>query len=192
MERSVQILRLELDGKWSADELGQALISISNLYDLRFLLELLREDQRDWERFYEELTHFPPFRHWWQKRFPYWGPGPWAPGYPSSFPPVLDDAQLSQLWQLLEPEERLAVRRINLCISRCNGFSRRRHCRRPHQGLYPEAYRTSRFKAEAGTRQGASSTGERPHSTREREEFCGSRARPRLLGDRSSSFDTIR
>jgi len=47
MERSVQILRLELDGKWSADELGQALISISNLYDLRFLLELLREDQRD-------------------------------------------------------------------------------------------------------------------------------------------------
>ncbi|MDR7555726.1 MAG: hypothetical protein QN157_08970 [Armatimonadota bacterium] len=43
----------------------------------------------------------------------YWGPSPWAPWFPSSFPPVLDDVQLSQLWQLLEPEERLAVRRIN-------------------------------------------------------------------------------
>lgn len=62
MERSVQILRLELEGKWSADELGEALVSISNLYDLRFFLELLHEDQEDWVRFYEELMRFPPFR----------------------------------------------------------------------------------------------------------------------------------
>jgi hypothetical protein len=113
MDRSVQILRLELEGKWSAEELGQTLISISNLYDLRFFLELLREDQRDWEHFYEELRHFAPFRHRWRERLLYWGPRPWGFGLLSPFPPVLDDAQLSRLWQLLDPEERLAVRRIN-------------------------------------------------------------------------------
>jgi len=113
MERSIEILRLELDGKWSAEDLGQALISISNLYDLRYSLELLREDQRDWEHFYEVLRHSPPFRHRRWKRLLYWGYGLLALGFPSSFPPVLDDAQLSQLSRLLEPEERLSVRRIN-------------------------------------------------------------------------------
>ena len=35
------------------------------------------------------------------------------PGFPGRLPPVLDEAQLSRLSQLLEPEERLKVR----CIS---------------------------------------------------------------------------
>ncbi|MGC8898815.1 MAG: hypothetical protein ACP5ON_11370 [Bacteroidota bacterium] len=113
MERSTQILRLEIDGRWSAEDFGQALVSISDLYDLRLFLELVREDQREWELFYEELMHFPPFRHRWRKRFPYWGLVPWALGFPGALPPVLDDAQLSRLSQLLEPEERLEVRRIS-------------------------------------------------------------------------------
>lgn len=113
MERSTQILRLEIDGRWSAEDLGQALVSVSDLYDLRLFLELLREDQREWERFYDELMHFPPFRHRWRKRFPYWGAVPWAPGFPGALPPVLDEAQLSRLSQLLEPDERLEVRRIS-------------------------------------------------------------------------------
>jgi len=70
MERSTQILRLEINGRWSTEDLGQALVSVSDLYNLRLFLELLREDQREWELFYEELRHFPPLRHRWRKFFP--------------------------------------------------------------------------------------------------------------------------
>jgi len=113
MERSTQILRLEIDGRWSAEDLGQALVSVSDLYNLRLLLELLREGQREWESLYEEMRHFPPFRHRWRKFFPYWRVLPWAQGFPGGLPPALDEAQLSRLSQLLEPEERLEVRRIS-------------------------------------------------------------------------------
>jgi hypothetical protein len=113
MERSVQIVRLELEGPWSAYEFGQTLLSISDLYNLRLFLEILREDQRDWESFCEEIMHFPPFRHRWRKRLPYWSSIPWTPGFSAAPLPVLDDAQLSRLWKLLDPEERLEVRRIN-------------------------------------------------------------------------------
>lgn len=112
MDTSIQLVRLDLDGRWSADDLGQSLISLSDLYDLRLFLEFLREDHRDWERFYEELMHFPPFRHRWKRRMSSWGPLPWAPGFGGA-PPVLDEAQLSRLSRLFEPEERLEVRRIS-------------------------------------------------------------------------------
>jgi len=58
MERSIQILRLEINGRWSTEDLGQALVSVLDLYNLRLFLELLRGDQREWELFYEELRHF--------------------------------------------------------------------------------------------------------------------------------------
>jgi len=112
VDTSIQLVRLDLDGRWSADDLGQSLISLSDLYDLRLFLEYVREDHRDWERFYEELMHFPPFRHRWKRRLSGWGPLPWAPGL-GGVPPVLDDAQLSRLSRLFEPEERLEVRRIS-------------------------------------------------------------------------------
>ncbi|MEK6687988.1 MAG: hypothetical protein AABZ01_05940, partial [Gemmatimonadota bacterium] len=112
MNTAIQLFRLELDGRWSAEDLGQAMISISDLYDLRLFLELLRDDHREWERFYDELMHFPPFRHRWKRRMSSLGGMPWAAGFGGALPPPLDDAQLSRLSRLLEPEERLEVRRI--------------------------------------------------------------------------------
>lgn len=112
MATSIELLRLELDGSWSADELGQALVDLSDLYDLRLFLEQLNQDHRDWERFYKELLHFHPFRHLWKRRLSRWGPLFWAPGY-GGLPPALDEGRLSRLRRLFEPEERLQVRRIN-------------------------------------------------------------------------------
>lgn len=112
MERSLQILRLEIEGQWSASEFGQALMSISNLYDLRLFLEMLREDEQDWERFYDEMIHFPPFRQRWKNRRRYFGAVPWMAGLPGSTLPLLDDSQLSRISLLIEPAERLEVRRI--------------------------------------------------------------------------------
>src|SRR6266702_221609 len=54
MDRSVQVLKLEMQGRWYATELGSAACAISDLYDLRFVLELISEDQRDWEHFFDE------------------------------------------------------------------------------------------------------------------------------------------
>lgn len=110
MNTSIELIRLNFEGRWSAEELGQSLLSLSDLYDLRLFLEYLREDYRDWERFYEELRHFPPLRSRWKRKFPVWGPLPWAMG--SGYPPTLDDSLLSRLSRLFEPEERLEIRQI--------------------------------------------------------------------------------
>jgi hypothetical protein len=112
MDRSIDLLRIEMDGRWSADDLGHAFVSLSDLYDLRLFLESLREDQRDLQHFYEELIHFPPFRHRWKRQFSPWGTIPWVPGFGGGLPPTLDEAQLSRLWRLFEPEERLEVRSV--------------------------------------------------------------------------------
>src|SRR5208283_3702640 len=111
MDGSIEVMRIEMDGRWSAAEFGQALINISDLYDIRLFLELLREDQRDLERFYEEFMHFGPFRHRWRRRF--WGAAPWGPGPSLGMLPLLDETQLSHLRRLFEPEERLEVRRVS-------------------------------------------------------------------------------
>lgn len=111
MDESIKLVRLDLDGRWSADDLGQSLISLSDLYDLRLFLEFIREDQRDWRRFYDEMRDFPPFRRRWKRGIPAWGPMPWAPGY-GVLPPAFDKAQLSRLSRLFEPEERLEISQI--------------------------------------------------------------------------------
>ncbi len=62
MNKTIQILRLEMEVRWYADEFGSAACAVSDLYNLRFCLELVSEDLRDWEILYDELLHFPPFR----------------------------------------------------------------------------------------------------------------------------------
>ncbi|HWN08678.1 MAG TPA: hypothetical protein VNO50_05295 [Pyrinomonadaceae bacterium] len=111
MNRTVEVLRIEMEGRWYAEELGSAASAISELYDLRFVLELMREDQRDWEVFYDELMHFPPFRRQWKRKLmrQQLMPNPFLP--PSSV--QFDVSQLSRLHEYLEPDERLEVRRLS-------------------------------------------------------------------------------
>lgn len=111
MNRTVQILRIEMEGRWFAAELGAALSSFSDLYDLRFVLELMREDQTDWEQFYDELLHFPPFRWQWKRKFMRQQRlfSPYLPLSSLQF----DVAQLSCLREYLEPDEMLEIRRVN-------------------------------------------------------------------------------
>ncbi len=111
MNGSIEIIRLEMEGRWYAEELGSAVYAIADLYNLRLFLELMYEDQRDWEYFFDELMHFPPFRRKWKRRlmrqqFMF---GPLVPL--TSIP--FDVAQLSRLNEYLEPDERLEVRRLN-------------------------------------------------------------------------------
>lgn len=113
MDETRQIIRLELDGRWSAEEFGRAILCLSDLYDLRLFLELLREEWRDLDHIYMELMDLRPRSYSWRRRLARWGPLPWVLGLPHGVPPALDEAQLGRLSQLLEPNERLEVRRIN-------------------------------------------------------------------------------
>ena len=113
MDETRQIIRLDFDGRWSAEELGRAFLCLSELYDLRLFLELLSEEAREIDRLYFELMELQPRSYPWRRRFARWGAVPWAFGLPGGLPPVWDEAQLARLSQLLEPEERLEVRRIN-------------------------------------------------------------------------------
>lgn len=107
MDESRRVLRLELDGRWSAEELGNALTSLSDLYNLRLFLELLREDIREWERYFPDFLDFPPSTRRRLRRHPYRTVFPFWQGLPA-----LDDSYLSRLPELIAPEERLMVRRI--------------------------------------------------------------------------------
>lgn len=111
MNRTVEVLRIEMEGRWYAEELGSAACAISDLYDLRFVLELMSEDQRDWEHFFDEAMHFPPFRRQWKRKLmrQQLMLGPFLPLSSAHF----DVSQLSRLCEYLEPDERLEVRRLN-------------------------------------------------------------------------------
>ncbi len=111
MNRSIELMRLELEGRWSAQEMGEMMASLSDLYSVRFFLELLREDWREWEHFCEELFHFPPFRHRRKFLLPYWAIMP-RPGLVGQSTLPLDERTIGRLSELVEPEERLEVRRI--------------------------------------------------------------------------------
>lgn len=111
MNRTIQVLRLEMEGRWYADELGSAACALSDLYNLRFCLELMFEDLRDWEIFYDELLHFPPFRKRWRRKVMrrQLMPDPFLPLAAMPF----DISQLSRLRDYLEPDERLEIRRLD-------------------------------------------------------------------------------
>jgi hypothetical protein len=111
MDRTIQVLRLKMDGRWLADELGSCVSDLAALYDLRMCLELMREDQRDWEHFFDELWHFGPMRRQFKRRFLR------GQMFPTPFPTLssaqIDVTQLSALRAFLEPSERLEIRRLN-------------------------------------------------------------------------------
>jgi hypothetical protein len=112
MDRTTSLIRLELDGRWGVDEIGQCFSSLADLYDLRLYLESVRDDQRDFERFYEELLHFGPVSRRWKHRLARAGPLPWMAGYGLQTLIPIDDSHLSRLRGLFDSEERLEVRRI--------------------------------------------------------------------------------
>lgn len=111
MDRTVQVLRLNMDGRWLADELGSYVSDLAALYDLRMVLELMREDQLDWEHYFDELWHFGPMRRQFKRRFLR------RQMFPMPFLPLssaqIDVTQLSALREYLEPSERLEIRRLN-------------------------------------------------------------------------------
>lgn len=110
MDESPKSVRFKIEGSWSAEEMGRLLVAISDLYDLRLLLELLNDEWRLLDRYYDEFVHRFPFPSRRRRRFLSIGPMPWDF---AAVLPVLDEPHLTRISNLLEPEERLQVRRVS-------------------------------------------------------------------------------
>lgn len=112
MDETVRVMRLDIEGRWSTRELGELLLSITDLYNLRLVLQVLKEDWRDLDEMWHEMMHFPPFRRRWDRRG---GPIP-PPFLLSSYPwiPMLptDSTELVRLARIVYPAEALEVRRL--------------------------------------------------------------------------------
>ena len=111
MDSSVQVLRLGIEGRWTCQEFTSLLSSVEDLYNLRLILEVLREDSREFDEIFFEMMHMPPFRRWRRKA---------RLGFPLALSPLglpasaaLSTTQLPRLSEYLSPGEALEVRRIS-------------------------------------------------------------------------------
>ena len=60
MDESSQGIRFEIDGDWTAGDMGEMLLATSDLYDLRLFLETLSDERKGLERYYlDEFDRLP-------------------------------------------------------------------------------------------------------------------------------------
>jgi len=110
MNTSSRTMRINIEGRWRAEDMANSLLAVRDLYNLRLVLEIMREDARDMEHFWLEMRHFPPFRRWMKhRRF-----HPMMLQMPFLQSPTvpLDSEQLASLADFTLPNEELAVSRI--------------------------------------------------------------------------------
>lgn len=111
MDESRDTIRFEIDGEWKASEMGSFLSVVDDLYNLRLALQVFREDWQDYEHFYMEMMHCPPFRRSLKRRFSH--PAMWMSFYASaSTPQLLNSIELSRITDTIYPHERLVVKRM--------------------------------------------------------------------------------
>jgi hypothetical protein len=82
-------------------------------WKIRPFLELLSDEWRALDRYYDELLHRLPLPSRRRRRFLSLGPYPWEFGGFGASLPTLDEAHLARISQVLEPDERLHVRRVS-------------------------------------------------------------------------------
>jgi hypothetical protein len=112
MDESSQIIRLEIEGRWSVEEMGNVFLALSELYDLRLVLESLNDEWRLLDRYYGDFVQrFPPFSRR-RRRFLSF-PAPWELGPFSTHLPTLDETYLARISHAFDPDERLQVRRVS-------------------------------------------------------------------------------
>jgi hypothetical protein len=114
MDESRKSLRIELDGRWSAEEMGRALTCLSELYNLRLFLELIRDEARELESYYfdrlerGDAAFLARQTRRFRRRF-----HPFDFGIFPSLPAIWIEREFVNLAGLVRPEESLDIRRIN-------------------------------------------------------------------------------
>ncbi|MGN7100335.1 hypothetical protein ACTHR6_01915 [Ralstonia holmesii] len=108
MDTERQVLRINIDGRWEASEFAASFSALDRLYTFRLGLEMEYEELRELRRFYFD-TPFPSSMRYMRR---------WAVAARSSLlhpdrAPLVSAARISAISELLEPDERLVVRRIS-------------------------------------------------------------------------------
>jgi hypothetical protein len=107
-EQTHEILRVEIEGEWTAEEFAKSFRSFDELYSLRALIQVEHESLDELEMYAHD---FPPF----MRRFPRRLRALYlARGVPflGVVPPLIDLRAPEAAFGLLEPQERLRVTRV--------------------------------------------------------------------------------
>ncbi len=118
----IRILRVEIEGEWTADDFSTSFRSLNQLYSLRTLIKVERESLNELEIHARELFDSPPF----VRRLPgrlralYLSRG--GP-FPALAPPFIDPGAPETAFGLLEPQERLRVTRVQFSSPGFKDFS---------------------------------------------------------------------
>ena len=112
MNTNRDIIRIDIDGDWTAEEMARSLAHASDLYNLRLLVQVSNEDARDWERVWMKMRHsmFPRkmMRHRMRMMPLFMSQGFFLPGTFAN----INIEQVMEAVNLIYPEERLRLRRI--------------------------------------------------------------------------------
>jgi hypothetical protein len=106
---SLQLLRIEIDGVWTASDFAIAFRSLNDLYSIRAVLQFERDALLEIEELEWGFPDMPPSarRIAWHMRRRLTGRT-----LVFGIPPVIDVQKPRTAFDLLEPNERLSVRRI--------------------------------------------------------------------------------
>jgi hypothetical protein len=112
MDESNQTIRMEIAGHWSAEEMGNVFLALSELYDLRLVLELLNDEWLLLDRYYGDFVQrFPSFSRR-SRRFLSFR-ATWELGLFGTLLPTLDETHLARISHFLDSDERLQVLRVS-------------------------------------------------------------------------------
>ena len=112
MDDSQKSLRLRISGEWTARDFSDLFSSLSNLYEIRFALELVAQDLRDIEFLLEDgylLRPRPPSRRY--RRLLRAG-FPFVPSPGTAQIPLSDEKALTELRSIISSEEALYVQKV--------------------------------------------------------------------------------
>lgn len=111
MDEPINTIRIEMDGRWTAHELGELLVSLSDLYNIRALLTFMSKQEPDSETFVLNfLRQLSLQKADEQLNVPLraiLAPYAWGGSIP------LESRELSRLSQNVHPDGTLQVRRVN-------------------------------------------------------------------------------
>jgi hypothetical protein len=104
MDTTTGVISLEMDLNWTAADLGLCVLHMADLYNLRLLLEVEREEVRELDRNYPEWAHFRRL-HLRARVHPLFP-------YPIPAPIPLDAAEMTRLVTYIQPDGELRIRKV--------------------------------------------------------------------------------
>lgn len=110
MDESRRVIRLDIDGYWTAEDMAVSFSSLTDLYRMRLVLQVLSEESRDLDHLLFEFLEMGRLHSWRRRRLL---PFLMLQGFgPMVGMPPLSSAELGRVVEYVYPDRPLQVRRI--------------------------------------------------------------------------------